>query len=390
MFIGKVKSLLFALFCKLLPVKKNKIVFSSFVGKHYACNPRAIYEYLRDNYPGKFEFVWLFDFEKRPNIPDELRKDAKCVSNGSLQSYIEKATAGVWCFNHRNTYYYHKKKNQFYIQTWHGDIGFKGFDKTERSTVNYEDPYIKKCIKDSSQTDIITVGSEQGYNYIKSAFFYNGEFLKKGCPRNDALFKDNPDMKKKILHRYDLPENTKILLFAPTFRKGFTLKNTLNENDSNYSFLRAALSKRFGGEWEVFVKYHPACEDNHDDTTPDKSFVDVTYYGDMTDLIIASDALITDYSSVSFDFCLTKKPCWLYTPDWEDYKSHDRNIVLNIDDIAFKMCGSHDELIKAIDEFDCEQYEADVDKMLKKFNSYENGNACRILAQRILKECKIK
>ncbi len=381
MIIGEIKGLFFELYCKLLPVKRNKIVFSSFCGKNYSCNPRAIYEYLRDNYPEKFEFVWLFDYNKKPNIPEELKENARCIQNGSLQSYIEKATAGVWCFNHRNTYYYHKKRNQYFVQTWHGDIGFKGFDGTLGSSVDYSDPYIKKCILDSKQTDIIMVGSELGYRLIKDSYFYDGEFLKKGCARNDALFDDNTQIRKEVLSKYNLDETTKILLYAPTFRRNFRLANEIVNEDKYYSRLRTALEERFGGKWVVFVKYHPACADSRDDTTPDKSVVDVTYYGDITDLLAASDALISDYSSVSFDFCLTRKPCWLFTPDWEEYKK-SRNIVIDPDDIAFHLCESYDELINNIKGFDNYIYINKIDMMLKKAVSYENGNACKSIAKK--------
>ena len=97
----------------LLPVKKNRIVFSSFCGENFSCNPRAIFEYMYSNYGKKFEYVWLFDYNKNPSIPDWVKKEAKCVQFNSFKSSYYKATSGVWCFNHRNTKYFKKKKNQF-------------------------------------------------------------------------------------------------------------------------------------------------------------------------------------------------------------------------------------------------------------------------------------
>lgn len=374
---------MFEAFCMTLPVKRNKIIFSSFCGKSYSCNQRAIYEYIEENYPGRFKYVWVFDYASNPVIPDALKKKAKLVQHNSKACDIQKATSGVWCFNHRNTSYFHKKKSQFYIQTWHGNIGFKGIDKMACKTVDYSSPYIQKCIVDSKMIDIIPIGSEFGLELMMKSFFYDGEYLKAGYPRNDILIKGDPSLKKSVLARYALPEDTKILVYAPTFRETFKLYDPLFSDESAAQALISALKKRFGGSWVIFVKYHPACIYEKQSEFDGKALFNVTDFGDIADLLVACDAFVSDYSSSVFDFMLTRKPCWLFVPDLDTYISADRNIVIDLDDVRLPMCKDVMELAACIEAFDSAAYGADVDEMLKTFGSYDKGGACKAMAEKI-------
>lgn len=383
-FFQRCGNFLFEAFCMALPVKRNKIIFSSFCGKSYSCNPRAIFEYLDKNYPGKFKYVWVFDYPTNPVIPDGLKAKAKFVQHNSKACDIQKATSGVWCFNHRNTSYFHKKKNQFYIQTWHGNISFKGIDKTAHKTVDYNSPYIKKCLVDSKMIDIIPIGSEFGYNRMRDSFFYDGEYLKAGFPRNDVLIKGNPSLRQSVLNRYGLTEDTRLLVYAPTFRETFKLYDPLFSDPGVSVRLIDALKKRFGGSWVIFVKYHPACIYQEQSSFDGKTVFNVTDFGDLADLLVACDAFISDYSSSTFDFILTYKPCWLFVPDLEEYITKDRNIVINLDDVRIPMCRDINSLISSIEAFDEDAYRADVDEMLKIFGSYDKGRACEAMAEKIV------
>lgn len=381
---------------KILPVKKNRIIFSSFCGDNYSCNPRAVYEYLFEHYGNKFEYIWIFNFKNNPQIPDELRKNAKCVQFNSYKSSYYKATSGIWCFNHRNTMYYHKKPQQFYIQTWHGDIGFKAFDKLLYTPEQCKtDPYALKCINDSKMTDVLLSGSEWNYNIMRKAFFYeNGEILCCGYPRDDVLKNHSKDyLYNEIRKKYQLEPDCKICMYAPTFRKGFNIGEILFSEEKNVAEeILSSLTKRFPGKWVLFIKYHPACIDKIGikDFIDNKEVFDVSKYGDVSDLLVGVDALISDYSSISFDFGLTDKPCWLYFEDFKDYSTSDRAIVIDIDQIAFPKCYNKSELLSSIESFDENQYNLNIQNMYKGFGSHENGNACEQVAQRIIKAMQQK
>lgn len=378
---------------RFLPVKKNRILFSSFCGSNCSCNPKAIFEYLLENHKNRFEFIWLFDFESDPEIPPEVKENCRCVQFNSDESDYYKATSGIWCFNHRNTHYFHKKKNQLYIQTWHGDIGFKAIEK--RCCVSSEDfksPYVKKSIKDSKFTDILLSGSQWGYDNLRTSFFYDdGEILRCGSPRNDVLFKkENADICRKIRERYSVASDRKICLYAPTFRAGFNVREVLFSSENTAEAIISSLQKRFGGEWVLFVKYHPASIGKYDaaDFIDGKTVFDVSKYPDAADLLAACDALISDYSSISFDYALSYKPCWLYTEDFEQYRKNDRNVIIDVDKIGFDMCRTKEELVEAIEDFNEEKYTAKIKKMLDDFGSYENGTACSQVAEKIMEFIK--
>lgn len=376
----------------IFPVNRKRIVFSSFTGKSVSCNPRAIYEYLVRQYGDEFEYIWLFDFPTHPVIPEIVREHARCVQTDSYKSKFFKATSKVWVFNHRNTSFFRKRKNQFYLQTWHGDLGLKPIEKLTMSEKDLLSGYGKKCIKDSSILDVILVGSEWGYRLFQDVFFFEkGEFLKIGTPRNDILFA-NERTKKQISRRiretYNIDESIKLCLYAPTFRNGFKAKDFFSYDSDYVSQLLKCLSERFHGKWMLMTKFHPATLDkisSHDYEKLD-SVIDVSHHPDMADLLVACDVLITDYSSCIFDFGYTGKPAWLLFEDLEEYLHDIDHFVINIDQIAFPIVYSRYELLDAILKFDEISYKKRINSMYENFGSFENGNASRLISERIVQE----
>lgn len=383
-----VRAVVFGVF-RLLPYRKDQIVFSSFCGKSYSCNPRAIYEYLVKNYPGKFRYVWLFDYSADPEIPDDLvRQGVRTAPVDTFRSSYYKATSGFWIFNHRNTSYYYKKKGQFYIQTWHGDIGFKCFDARSIPKDQYDSPYVRKCMKDSSMLDALIVGSEWGYQNMHSAFFWpDGDYWRSGYPRSDILFHpQQSDAYAKVRDYCAVGPDTKLCLYAPTFREGFRIGNSMfKEGENGFQQILRAHEKRFGGKWAMLFRVHPACLQQEKEMGWDfgENVHDVSAYGDMTDLMVACDTVITDYSSVSFEFSLTDKPCWLLFDDFEQY-SRMNAISLDVRQVLFDKCRDLSALTDAIEHFDESAYKRSVQTMRETFGSYERGEACAFVAQRMI------
>lgn len=377
----------------IFPVRRKRIVFSSFTGKSYSCNPRAIYEYLLTHYGDKFEYVWLFDFKTEPIIPDIVRKHAKCVQTDSYKSKYYKATSGFWIFNHRNTSFFHKRKKQFYIQTWHADLGLKPVDKLLMTEAELLYGYGKKCLLDSSMLDVFLVGSEWGYNYGRRAFFFeDGEFLKIGSPRNDILFADKKiqeQLTKKVKKKFNIGEDVKMCLYAPTFREdSFEVVDLISSDEAYLRKLIECLHNRFGGNWILLTKFHPATLNKIAslDRTPNASVVDASFYPDMADLLVACDVLISDYSSCLFDFGYTGKPCWFLFEDLDEYLKNIKKFVINIDQIGFPIAYSKKELLDEIIGFDENEYRERVKRMYEEFGSVECGKASELISERIVQE----
>src|SRR5690625_4041436 len=106
---------------------------------------------------------------------------------------------------------------------------------------------------DSMKCDLLLSGCKFSTDIFRKSFWYTGEIFEHGTPRNDILLQKNAPLKNEILEKINIPVGTKILLYAPTFRKD----NNLQVYNLDYSNLVNALSKKFGGEWIVFVKLHP-------------------------------------------------------------------------------------------------------------------------------------
>ena len=375
---------------RILPYKRNRIVFSSFIGKNYSCNPRAIYEYLLHHYGDRFAYVWLFDYAKDPEIPPIVSEHAKCVQTESLRCKYYKATSGFWVFNHRNISYFHKKKGQFYLQTWHGDLGFKALDGGiyPQSAASHN-AYVRKCLVDSSMIDAILSGSDWGANMMRHSFYCpETEIWVCGYPRTDFLLHPGQsDAYASVRERYGLRDQVKICLYAPTFRQGFQINELIFADGQNrFEQIMQALQHRFGGEWVIFMRVHPACLQL--EKTKHYAFgayvIDASAYPDMQDLLVAADAFISDYSSASFEFALTRKPCWLYTVDWNEYKKHTKT-VLELSEVRLDTCMSFSQLLEAIENFNETDYCANVDRMLREFGSHETGTASQFVAEKFVR-----
>ena len=114
-----------------------------------------------------------------------------------------------------------------------------------------------------------------------------------------------------------------------------------------------------------------------------ENVINVTRYDDIQELLAISDILISDYSSLMFDFTITKRLCFLYVPDLEEYQSKDRKLYFNVKELPFKIAKSNDELIDKIVNFSNEEYNKSLELFLNKIGSYENGKASQKIAELI-------
>ena len=346
---------------KKAPVVKNKVVISNYYGAGFGDNLRPIAEKLLEK--GGWEIVWLCASDKaRASLPDGIR-----AADYEKERIKEISTAGVWIDNCRKGARY-KKPGQIYIQTWHG-FALKRIEKDVVETLG--PGYEEYATRDSAQTDLIVSDSAFMSEIYRTKFWYSGEIEEFGSPRNDALANHDEKAYKKVRDAFGLPENKKIVLYAPTFRHN----KSLEPYSIDYARLRKALEERFGGEFAVIIRLHPAVMKlagnlNFDDVT---TFNGSTYQ-DMQELLCAADLCITDYSSLMFDYMLTRRPCLQYATDIEDYMS-DRNFNFSLEKCPFPLARSNDELEKAIADFNDEDYQKALDKFMDEFGIVADGKS---------------
>lgn len=366
----------------IFPIKKNRVLFMSFEAEKYTCNPRRVSEYLDKTYPGKFEIVWAFQNAKSF---DWLQDWNHCntVEYGTAKFYKYALTSQVFVYNMRIPAMIPFRKKQLTIGTGHGGGAYKKLLLDNPKLTNM-DRRIQNL--SASHTDVL-VSSCKAYtkHVVRGAFNHKGECLECGMPRNDELINHTDTKKADYIRKYfNIPQENKILLYAPTYRKG--KRNHATDYDLDVKGLIEAATERFGGQWTILYRMHYFIKKRLPADLRGQHIIDVTDYGDMQDLLLASDILVTDYSSSVWDYSLLKRPCFLYTTDLEHYLK-TQGFYVDVRDWPFPLAVNNKELIENIRNFNEEDYEKAVDRHHCDLGSFEKGNATKTLSERIYKEC---
>lgn len=355
-----------------VPIKKGRVLCESFGGLQYSCNPKYIAEYLLEHYPKEYEVVFAFN---NPSCFKPLDCSIKKIRKSSFKELYYINTSEFLISNNRLNDYgwgWSKRKGQKYIMTWHGSMALKRveFDAAEHLPAIY----LKKAEQDSKNIDLMLSDSTWCTFFYRRAFHYNGAILEKGLPRNDIFFHFNKvyAIRNKVRQFFQITNNKKVLLYAPTFRVDKSLDNYISQWDE----ILAALKERFNEEFVVMVRLHPNMMKT---ITPNalmthKDMVDVTQYDDMQELLCVADVMLTDYSSSMFEVALMYKPCFLYIPDVETY---DRGFYFQLNSLPFPVSKNTEQMSKMIQSFDEYSYKISVHKMFDEtFNYIQNGYSC--------------
>jgi CDP-glycerol glycerophosphotransferase len=364
---------------KVIGVNRNKIVFISFDGKTYSDNPKAISEKLHQLYP-KFEIVWLFNNlqEKSKIVPDYVR----CVSNGSYKSLRELATAKFWVDNFCKSLYVYKNKTQIYIQTMHGDRGFKKILYDVR-TLLPNGHYKEGDLVEPKICDLALSGSKFADSVYKTAFGYSGEIYTYGLPRNDQLINNDSYKINTIKKSLNINGGTKILLYAPTFKD--SKKNELQSfGGIDLIEVLSVLEKKTKTDWVCLIRTHSLVSGFQELKVLSNRVIDVTAYEDMNDLLLISDMLITDYSSSAGDFALLNRPIILFQKDREAFIKNDRKFYFDIDESPYIVAKCQEDIIDIVDKLDLDLAYKNCQDILEFYGTTETGKASEELVKYII------
>lgn len=362
---------------RVFPLKSNKIVLSNFNGNGYGDNLKYIAEEIIFRNLS-CDLVWMLsvEFMNNSSMPNTIRR----VRNGSLKSIYEMVTAKVWIDNVRKPFHVKKRKGQYYIQTWHGAPALK---RVESDVKNLSVDYVKSAQTDSKKIDLFLSNCRLFTDLVKSSFWYSGEVLECGSPRNDVLLSDQNVLPEKVREAYGISEKQRIVLYAPTFR----LNNCAKLRDLDIEQCLKSLSKRFTGEWGLMVRLHPNVQHESNSLLLKEHVINVTSYEDLQELLVAVDVVITDYSSLMFDSALQRKPVFLYCPDFESYKV-ERNFYFTFDELPFTFATDNETLIKNILRFDQNSYLNCLDGFFKRVGLCERGRASKTVVDIIETQLK--
>lgn len=358
----------------LFPVKENRILCYSYAGQQYSCNPKYFTEYLLQK-TSTFDIVWAF---YKPSTFEKLvNPKIKCIKYKSLKFLYYMFTSKIIIMNVTDWKIAVYKKKQIIINTWHGGGDYKRVGKYRKT--NTENDWRIQVSTYRHVNYFLSSSEVFSNNTLRESFLYRNTILPFGMPRNDLLFFDDEKFKNKIrdkiFSKYKIKSNMKIVLYAPTYRE-----QLVNYEELNIADLLMALSKKFNGSFILLYRTH-----YNSKTKEYSNVVDVTKYPDMQELLYITDVLITDYSSSIWDYSFTYKPCFLYTPDLNEYLN-DRNFYSPIDSWPYPYAKTNGELINVIINYDSKISFNKIVNHHKKVGNYENGFASKQLYEFIKKK----
>ena len=353
-------------------IKQNKLFVMTY-DNSFTCNPSYIVEELLQRNED-IEIVWAvssYSTAVKESFPEEI----KLVKRGSFEMFEEMASSKIWLDNALNCvwYYMPKKRKQVYINTWHGSMGIKRLKGNKQWMFR-----ARQCKRKTDYCISNSVFEDQVY---RGTFWPHTPILRYGHARNDLFF-DHQKIeiaKRKVRECFELQENQKIFMYAPTFRDdGDTSCYTMD-----YAKVKESLEKRFGGDWVVFVRAHFKNREKKQETEYNDWLKDASEYPDMQELMVVADAGSTDYSSWAYDYILTKRPLFIYAADLEKY-DQGRGFYYPLSTTPFPIAQNNEEMQKVIEEFDDLKYKKQCEEFLKDKGCAEQGTASRKVADLIL------
>lgn len=366
----------------LLPAKKNLIVFESFLGKQYSCNPRAIYEYLRENHPN-YEMYWSVDKRFLHNFDG---RNLLIANRFSIKWLFIMARAQYWVSNSRLPLWIPKPAHTTYLQTWHGTPLKRlatDMDEVYMPGVTTEE-YKKEFIQESSNWDYLISPNRYSTEIFKRAFQFDRKVVESGYPRNDFLYThNNEETIHTIKEKAGLPLDKKIILYAPTWRDD--QYHDVGRYKFDLELDLKLLREELGEEYIVILRMHYLVAENFD-LGPYQGFAyDLSLHEDIRELYLISDLLITDYSSVFFDYGNLRRPMIFYVYDIDAYRDKLRGFYFDFENKApGPLAKTTDEVIRCIKEFDKNSnLGPEFDEFFRRFCYLEKGVSTKRVVEEV-------
>ena len=366
---------------RVFSIKKNKVLACVSAGRRYDDNQKFIMEELHKLIPD-LDIVWVKDPQYEYELPAWMRP----VKWRSWRSLYEYATAKIWTNNCCEPDYFVKRKGQMYVETWHGGLGIKKVsgDIIGHYAANRDKTLFLKNASDMA--DVFISNSDHLSVIYRRAFKFHGPIWKCGYPKNDLLVNGYPESGKKARKELGIPEGNKVLLYAPTWRLRFTEKQHIDMRvyDIDMQRLKQTLTEKFGGEWTILFRLHPLLRiyaKGYQEAYPE--VMDVTDYPDMQSLLIATDVIISDYSSCIFDAALKRIPCFTYANDFDQYKYEERGVYYEMEELPFPYAKNNEELEQNIRAYNHEDFLNKWDSFTVRMGLNETGHSAKDIAEKM-------
>ncbi len=356
------------------------LIFESNLGRNYSGNPRAIYEEMvRRGWDKEMEICWLFTEPQKQSVPGRVTM----LQRESLPTLMKMHRASIWVTDTRQPTYIVKNPNTYYMMTWHGTplkkLALDLYDYLEASAmqdaehsqgVSENQNEMKKVLakqrrqwlRDSGQWNCLLAQNETAAELFRGCFWYQGEILCKGYPRND-----------KLVQERQLRAQRRTILYAPTWREYES--NGLCDSrfeppidfDKLYEVLKAENT-------ELIVKYHYYVKEKPDFTKYGGVIRDSEK--DIAELYPLSDMMITDYSSTMFDYAVLKRPMVFFAYDLERYERENGFYFDYEKLVPGPLVRTQEELFDVLKrDFDVTIYAKKQETFYERFAAEDNGSA---------------
>lgn len=348
---------------KMAKVKENRVFFESFHGEKYSDSIKILYEYIKTQ-KKDLEYVWVYNKDECPISGDNLI----IVKRNTLKYFYYNATSKYWVTNSHRNRHISPKKNQVYMMIWHGVGAFKKFG----ADIKRPKEVLEDLKTDGNNITYLVCSSENIKDIYSGALCVDkNKIYPYGLPRNDIFYKEDKLQEIKNKYKDIFPQNKKIILYAPTHRaaeKEFDFKLDVNN-----------LYENLKDDYILLIKSHYFISEAIEFDDRLKDFVyDVSYYDDIQELLVISDILITDYSSVFYDFGFQKgKPVLFYAYDKDQYIENWGGFYKKYDSyVPGPILYNTREIVQAIQEKDIlEESSQKLQDFMKEYDDYKDGKS---------------
>ncbi len=387
---GKVIKILYKLTYRFISIDDKLVIFISFHGRGYSDNPRAIYEQMKKDERFKdYRFIWFIKNHKKKDIQID---GAEIKEYFSLPYFYYMSKAKYWIINCKMPTYICKKENQVYLQTWHGTP----LKRLAHDIIAPEDAtFYRSGVSFEQMTRSYDIDVER-YNYMispnafctevfQTSFRINRKrLIETGYPRNDFITNATEDDIRNLKLKYNLPLDKKIVLYAPTWRdNSYVASGYTFELEADFHKWKEIL----GDDYIVVFKPHYLIINKYEN---DDSLVGFLYSmkaeAEINELYVLSDILITDYSSVFFDYAVLNRPIYFYMYDLEQYKGELRGFYLDIyTELPGKIYEDESNLLLDIKN---QVYDySHLETFNQRFSAWQTGDCAKKVIDIVFKEC---
>ncbi len=353
-----------------------RIVYHSFEGR-YSDNPRALYEALLRRGGGAHEHVWLAD----PAHLDAFPVGVMTVPYGGADCIAVLESADVVVANTHTDLPWTKRPDATYLQTWHG---------TPLKRIHWDvlwapEGRLERLQGDVDQWDVLVSPNRFATEAMRGAFRFTGEVLEAGYPRNDRLLAaDRDEVRARVRRALAIPDGATAVLYTPTWRDDFVFGGGTDALELRLD--AAAFDARLGADHVLLLRTHYMLTGRLDDAVGHPSVRDVSAHPEVSELYLAADVLVTDYSSTMFDFAVTGRPQVFFAYDLDHYRSQQRGFYFDFEPVApGPIVETTEHLLDALEDLEAvrQRYAGRYAAFRERFTPLEDGRAAERVLERL-------